>query len=111
MGQHHVELKIDENNMVTEVGQSYTETIDGVSYDKCVICGKTSPYTTATNIYNRVGYVEGAGQGCFQPNSCVKTTNQSSRELITIPKDWILGTPNDQELGEKVRAYYWENYG
>jgi len=45
---------------------SYVE--DG--YDKCVVCGKVSPYKTTTHIALRVGYVEGAGQGCFQPNSC-----------------------------------------
>lgn len=39
-------------------------------YDKCVMCGKVSPYKTTTNIDLRVGYVEGAGQGCFQPNLC-----------------------------------------
>ena len=39
-------------------------------YDKCVVCGKVSPYKTTTDINMRIGYVEGAGQGCFQPNSC-----------------------------------------
>lgn len=39
-------------------------------YDKCVMCGKVSPYITTTNIDERVGYVEGAGQGCFQPILC-----------------------------------------
>jgi hypothetical protein len=41
-------------------------------YDKCVICGKSSPYKVDTHIDMRVGYVEGAGQGCFQPNVCGK---------------------------------------
>ena len=40
-------------------------------YDKCVMCGKVSPYKSTTDINFRVGYVEGAGQGCFQPNKCV----------------------------------------
>jgi len=39
-------------------------------YDKCVICGKTSPYTRSTHIDQRIGYVEGGGQGCFSPNQC-----------------------------------------
>jgi len=39
--------------------------------DKCVICGKKSPYLRSTNIYERIGYVEGAGQGCFHPNKCL----------------------------------------
>ena len=42
------------------------------SYDKCVICGKESPYKVSTHINHRYGYVEGAGQGCFTPNQCEK---------------------------------------
>lgn len=41
-------------------------------YDNCVICGKQSPYTKKTDIFSRIGYVEGAGQGCFNPNKCDK---------------------------------------
>lgn len=51
-----------------EVNESYVEN----GYDKCVVCGKVSPYESSTNINFRVGYVEGAGQGCFQPNKCDK---------------------------------------
>ena len=40
--------------------------------DKCVICGKETPYLRSTHIDHRIGYVEGAGQGCFQPNVCGK---------------------------------------
>lgn len=40
--------------------------------DKCVICGKESPYNKNTHIDLRIGYVEGGGQGCFQPNICDK---------------------------------------
>ena len=39
-------------------------------YDKCVICGRQSPYTIDTHIDYRVGYIEGAGQGCFMGNNC-----------------------------------------
>lgn len=42
------------------------------SYDKCVICGKETPYTCSTHIDLRIGYVEGGGQGCYQPNVCDK---------------------------------------
>jgi hypothetical protein len=41
-------------------------------YDKCVICGKETPYLVSTNIDYREGYVEGGGQGCYQPNICEK---------------------------------------
>ena len=40
------------------------------NFDKCVICGKETPYLVSTNIHERVGYVEGGGQGCYQPNQC-----------------------------------------
>ena len=42
------------------------------SFDKCVICGKETPYLKSTHINMRVGYVEGGGQGCYQPNICDK---------------------------------------
>ena len=42
------------------------------SYDKCVICGKETPYLRSTHIDLRTGYVEGGGQGCYQPNECNK---------------------------------------
>lgn len=44
--------------------------IDNNSYDKCVICGKESPYLKSMPIECRVGYVLGAGQTCFTPNEC-----------------------------------------
>lgn len=40
------------------------------SKDLCVLCGKESPYLVSTHIDLRIGYVEGAGQGCFQPHTC-----------------------------------------
>ena len=40
--------------------------------DKCVICGKETPYLRSTNINQRTGYVEGGGQGCYQPHICDK---------------------------------------
>ena len=42
------------------------------SFDKCVICGKETPYLRSTHIDLREGYVEGGGQGCYQPNICEK---------------------------------------
>jgi len=38
--------------------------------DICVICGKESPYTYSTHINLRIGYIEGAGQGCFKIKKC-----------------------------------------
>lgn len=47
-----------------------TEEDNSDAFDKCVICGKETPYLKSTHIDMRVGYVEGGGQGCFQPNNC-----------------------------------------
>ena len=40
--------------------------------EACLICGKLSPYVRSTHIDLRVGFVEGAGQGCFVPEKCLK---------------------------------------
>lgn len=42
------------------------------SFDHCVICGRETPYLRSTHIDHRIGYVEGGGQGCYQPNTCDK---------------------------------------
>ena len=33
----------------------------------------------------------------------------SHRQLFTVSEYMVLSTPNDQELGAKVRELYWEN--
>ena len=48
------------------------EYLEDVEYEHCMICGKLSPYTRNTHITDRVGYVEGQGQGCYKPNKCDK---------------------------------------
>ena len=48
------------------------ESNESLQYDHCVICGKETPYLRSTHIDLREGYVEGGGQGCFQPNICGK---------------------------------------
>jgi len=66
----------------------------------------------------RIGYVEGAGQLCpkcyhFDTISVTKDENpiplDSHRQLFTISEYMVLSTPNDMELGAKVRELYWEN--
>ena len=46
--------------------------IDPDSFDICILCGRETPYLKSTNISDRIGYVEGAGQGCYQPFTCDK---------------------------------------
>lgn len=38
--------------------------------EKCLVCGKLSPYTRSTHVDLRTGYIEGVGQGCFTPVKC-----------------------------------------
>lgn len=45
-----------------------SQTDDG--YDVCVMCGKKSPYLSSIHIDERIGYVEGVGQGCFKTKKC-----------------------------------------
>ena len=72
--------------------------------DICVLCGVETPYNFETHIDYRYGYVEGTGQLC---KSCYD--DGTKREQILIPANLIYNTPNDQELGAKVRQIYNSN--
>lgn len=85
----------------------------------CIICGSETNVDVNTHVDMRYGYVEGAGQCCRE---CYDKTNKSydnyastvmknRTTLITISAEDILSTPNDMELGAKVRQKYWELYG
>lgn len=73
--------------------------------DKCIMCSKETAYDFETHIDLRIGYVEGAGQLC---KSCYDGIPTHSNH-ITIPEWMVENTPNDFELGGKVREIYWEN--
>ena len=73
-------------------------------YDHCVLCGVETSYKRSTHIDMRHGYIEGAGQLC--PNCYSRGTEHGA---IAVDYNTILGTPNDMELGAKVRQLYWEN--
>jgi len=73
-------------------------------YDHCVLCGVETSYKRNTHIDMRHGYIEGAGQLC--PNCYSRGTEHGA---IAVDYNTILGTPNDMELGAKVRQLYWEN--
>lgn len=75
--------------------------------EKCVICGVDTGIDVTTHIDFRIGYVEGAGQLCKE---CYLNGGPPSREQILIPKHWINKYPNNYELGEKIRQYYWSEY-
>jgi hypothetical protein len=77
--------------------------------DLCIMCGKETAYEFETHIDYRIGYVEGAGQLCHNCYTNVPTTDMTSSLdlIICVNEDTILNTPNDYELGEKVRQMYW----
>jgi len=69
-----------------------------LKHDNCVICGRETPYTTETHIDSRIGYIEGMGQLCL---GCLE--DKLDDETICVSKDVILNTPNDFDLGAKIR--------
>jgi hypothetical protein len=72
--------------------------------DKCILCGEDSSYDFETHVDMRDGYIEGAGQ------LCIKCWNKGTeRRHMTVPMNLVYDTPNDQELGTKVRKLYYEN--
>lgn len=74
--------------------------------DCCVSCGAETAYDISTHVDMRNGYVEGLGQLCAK---CY--TAGTNRNHILVPESTIINTPNDNELGEKVRQIYHETKG
>jgi len=74
-------------------------------YDTCIMCGVETPYKRNVHIDLRTGYIEGAGQLC---KACYDRGTERRQILIPadIPADIIYNTPNDMELGAKVRLIY-----
>jgi hypothetical protein len=73
--------------------------------DKCVMCGCESNYDISTDINLRYGYIEGMGQLC---GTCY---TGASRKQFVVDFRTVLDTPNDAELGEKIRRMYHEASG
>jgi hypothetical protein len=73
-------------------------------FEHCILCGVETSVKIGTHIDMRHGYIEGAGQLC--PNCYSRGTEHGA---VAVDYNTILGTPNDQELGAKVRKLYWEN--
>jgi len=69
VGYDHLGCVLDEENGIITIEE---ESDESLQYDHCVICGKETPYLRSTHVDYREGYVEGGGQGCYQPNICDK---------------------------------------
>lgn len=76
--------------------------------DFCVLCGKETPYTLDTHIDFRKGYIEGAGQLCEFCYEKHYTGFKVPEGKIAVPIDLVRNSPNNTDLGEKVRDMYWE---
>ena len=73
-------------------------------YENCILCGDKTNVLRSTHIDFRTGYIEGAGQ------LCIKCWNKGTdRRHMAVPMSMVYDTPNDQELGAKVRQLYYEN--
>ena len=72
-------------------------------YEKCIMCNAETTILKTTHVDFRYGYVDGAGQLCRE---CYLN---ETRNLITVNSRIILDTPNDAELGKKVRQIYWDS--
>jgi hypothetical protein len=70
--------------------------------DKCISCNAETPYEFDTNIEYRAHYIEGIGQLC---RTCYNAGSTSKNHLL-IPITLIIDTPNDMELGKKIRQIY-----
>jgi hypothetical protein len=68
--------------------------------DCCVTCNNETLYDFTDHIDTRYGYIEGVGQLCIE---CYNGKSKS----IEIPVQLIKDTPNDLELGNKVRRICW----
>lgn len=88
-----------QQNLGHDMGGSYEHEL----YEKCIMCNKETETLKTTHVDFRYGYVEGAGQMCRE---CYLGENKN---LITINSRMVLDTPNNAELGEKVRQIYWES--
>jgi hypothetical protein len=88
---------------------------NNMAKDTCIMCGDETPYDYETHIDLRYGYVEGAGQlckECYENKVVGISTEEIMKQrttLITISAEDILRTPNDQELGAKIRKLYYDN--
>lgn len=76
--------------------------------DKCVICGKETPYDVSTHIDFRLNYIEGSGQLCGECAGTEKTifTEVKQPNYILVEESKIKELSNNFELGNYVRTLY-----
>jgi hypothetical protein len=72
--------------------------------ENCIMCGKETEYHFKDHVDFRTGYIEGAGQLCA---SCYRAGSSEGREMIVVPKSLIRDTPNNLDLGARIRKIFW----
>lgn len=79
--------------------------------ERCISCGNDTPYDVSTHIDLRENYIEGAGQLCVNCAALNKmfpeSPNMDHLKHIAVSVHTVKSTPNDAELGAKVRELYW----
>lgn len=71
--------------------------------ETCITCKNETPYHISTDIEYRSHYVEGAGQLC---KDCWDEYFNNDDNVLMISEKIIKDTPNNYELGKKVRSIY-----
>ena len=97
-----------------ELRYSRTETIKvtNMAKETCVMCGTETGVDVSTHVDLRINYVEGVGQFCSKCYSKSSLTEdyqapkleESRIETVQVPVSIIKETPNDFELGGKIRS-------
>jgi hypothetical protein len=80
------------------------ELFDTNPIETCVMCGVETDYRFNDNVNLRFNYIEGMGQLCG-----VCYNKGTDRNHILVPEYIIKNTPNDFDLGEKIRQMYYDN--
>lgn len=114
-----IDYLVDFNHLSCALDAEQRQRNEANPIEQCVICGANTQYRFHDHIDTRIGYVEGAGQLCTRCWSKDNTTIEEpvglgtpfpDRRLLLVEVDMIKRTPNDQELGAKVRQLYYETY-
>lgn len=69
--------------------------------ERCIICTKETPFSKEDHIDFRDWYIVGMGQLC---KSCYEGSADTTD--ICIPGQMVKETPNDMELGRKIRTLF-----
>lgn len=105
-GKDTSEVEYDYLNGYDHLSCTLENQVQGVTndgYELCIVCGAKTNVKFTTHVDHRLHYIEGAGQLC---KDCYDAG--TDRRHFTVPFNTVYNTPNDSELGAKVRRLYYE---